>query len=488
MKRSAHALGALDSIQKECIDGQIPAVPPQVFGYLFGANPITGNLSEERMVQGFDDMVESLDCTPIKEGEAEAGQTFFGQFIDHDVTLDTTSAIGRKIDPRSIRNVRTPGLDLDCVYGDGPEASPHLYSQKHHGFMYLGRPDNPFDLPRDKAGRALIGDHRNDENILVSQIQGAFIALHNILMTQVQTDPKVREAVAHCAKMGTRDEVWEDLGEAEAFEMVRRFIRLHYQWMVMEDFLPSFVDPAVIHAVKAKDPFHHQAPVMPVEFSVAGFRFGHATVQQSYDLNAALGQQKLFAPDMLGFGPRQAEWTIEMARFFGKDAQRARSVGLSMPETLFKLPDNVAMGTGDWNGFEISEERMKKLALRNVLRDRTALHLFSGQMAARKLGLPEIAAPEALTKNHITKTPLWFYCLQEAECATGAAKGRLTGVGGRIVASVFVRLLKLDLESIWHMDFTPWDGFGETCSMASVMTYVETHRDHIAHQSDLFVG
>ena len=50
-------------------------------------------------------------------GPADAGMTFFGQFVDHDVTLDATSAIGTRIDPRPIRNVRTPALDLDCAYG-----------------------------------------------------------------------------------------------------------------------------------------------------------------------------------------------------------------------------------------------------------------------------------------------------------------------------------------------------------------------------------
>jgi hypothetical protein len=53
-----------------------------------------------------------------------AGTTFLGQFIDHDITFDTTSAMGVPTDPGSSPNRRTPSLDLDSVYGAGPVASP----------------------------------------------------------------------------------------------------------------------------------------------------------------------------------------------------------------------------------------------------------------------------------------------------------------------------------------------------------------------------
>ena len=51
-----------------------------------------------------------------RDGPADAGQAFFGQFIDHDLTLDATTELGKAAgDPRAVRNVRTPRLDLDCV-------------------------------------------------------------------------------------------------------------------------------------------------------------------------------------------------------------------------------------------------------------------------------------------------------------------------------------------------------------------------------------
>ena len=55
------------------------------------------------------------------------GFVFLGQFIDHDITLDVTSSLDAVNDPDATQNFRTPALDLDCVYGSGPEASPFLY-------------------------------------------------------------------------------------------------------------------------------------------------------------------------------------------------------------------------------------------------------------------------------------------------------------------------------------------------------------------------
>ena len=489
-----HGLGRLDLLLKECLDQHAlndHDVLPQTFGYLFDRNPITGNLPKETIVDGFNALVDEMKTSEPKNGPADAGQTFFGQFIDHDVTLDATSSIGTRIDPRSIRNVRTPNLDLDCVYGDGPDASPHLYSEKHEGFMLFGREENENDLARNCKGRALIGDPRNDENIVISQIQGAFIQLHNILMTRAENNDDDGHDISQCAGMGVRKVVWDELvpEKLKTFEEVRRFIRLHYQWLVLNDFLPSFVEEAVIDEVRDHDPFHDTGPIMPAEFAVAAYRFGHATVQPSYKLKKKDKDPVDMLDILKGFRPRTADADLEMRMFFdvaGTLAQRALPVGTKMAAALFELPDKIVKGPIDWNGFKISEKRAKKLGLRNILRDRTSIQVVSGQQAARRMRLHPLDPPKALTDHHITKTPLWFYCLQEAQ---EKGKGRLTGVGGRIVASVIIRLLKLDPESVWHMpDFKPWSGFGEACTMGEVMKFVEDNRDKIAHREDLLCG
>lgn len=491
MTKMPHGMSRLDVFQKECLNHHAlndDRPLPQVFGYLLNANPVTGNLTKAAIVDAFDALVDDMKVEQVKTHEhaADAGMTFFGQFIDHDITLDATSAIGTKIDPRNIRNVRTPELDLDCVYGDGPEASPYLYGEGDaHQFLLFGRADNPHDLARNDKGRALIGDFRNDENILVSQVQGAFIALHNILMTQAAKNDDAGHDIANCAAMGVRSEVW-DHGinpGLRTFEEVRRFIRLHYQWIVLNEFLPAFVDQGDIDHAFAHDLFPG-GPMMPAEFSVAAYRFGHATVQHEYTLRAGEAPLKLFA--LSAFGPRDPGATIEMAQFFGPGAQKALPVGTDMAGTLFELPDFIVGGGLQWGDLEIPVGQAKKLALRNILRDRTAMQLPSGQQIARHLGIPELPAPAILQDKHVTKTPLWFYCLQEAQ---DSGKGKLTGVGGKIVASVFARILKEDRESVLHVPgFTPWKGFGDSCSLAGIMAFVERHRDDVKDREDLFCG
>lgn len=490
MTEMYHGLTRFDRLVKECLENRaLSGAPlPQVFGRLFPENPITGDLSTEHILGAFDALIESMKTDEVKAGHADAGMTFFGQFVDHDITLDAQSAIGTRIDPRSIRNIRTPALDLDCVYGDGPEASPHLYSEKHEGFLLFGRDENHRDLARNCRGTALIGDPRNDENVIVSQVQGAFIMLHNILMNFVSKDGDEAKDIHECAVMGIRSKAWEDAvaPRLRGFEEVRRFIRLHYQYIVANELLPSFISQASIDAVRIHDPFSANSPIMPAEFSGAAYRFGHVTVQSSYMLKSGGQPFKLF--DMTGFKKRMPDSDIEFGQFFstpGKAAQKARPVGTKMAESLFNLPFvHKELKLGD---VQVSLAQSRKLGLRNILRDRFALELASGQQAARILGMQELAAPTILRDKHITKTPLWYYCLHEAE---KHGDGRLTGVGGAIVASVFFRLLALDSESIVHTHgFTPWSGFGgNQCSMGNIMAFVDAHWNTLPQAPDLRCG
>ncbi len=482
-----HGLGRLDRFTKACLDGHAlndthaTSVLPQFFGRLAPANPLVWSGDNDDLVAIFDALMADMLVTDTLEGPADAGMTFFGQFLDHDVTLDASSAIGTVADPRNIRNIRTPNLDLDCVYGDGPEASPHLYTNVggHHGFMLFGRQNSPLDLARNCKGTALIGDPRNDENIFVSQVQGAFICLHNILLNEVITNTALGQTVKAKAMEGTAADVWsaQVLPPMSDFEIVRRFIRLHYQFITVTDFLPQFVVQDIIDGCMASDPFGPHAPMMPVEFSGAAYRFGHATAQDGYRLQPGGAEQLFFAKQ--GFGPRDPAHDIALGEFFGPGAQKARPVGTSVAASLFELPF-VTDGFEMPDGTQVNATQAKKLPLRNVLRDRFALHLPNGQKLAGLLGHTPLPVPQALADHHIAKTPLWFYCLEEAD----AAGGKLDKVGGTIVASVIGRLLRCDPESYVHIDdFQPLPDFA---TMANLVSFVETHRDALPQKQDLW--
>src|SRR3954468_10963498 len=65
------------------------------------------------------DAQNNCDDTTIASGCLFSGFTYFGQFIDHDVTLDRVPQPFAPIDPATIPNNRDPSLDLDSVYGGG---------------------------------------------------------------------------------------------------------------------------------------------------------------------------------------------------------------------------------------------------------------------------------------------------------------------------------------------------------------------------------
>ncbi len=491
MTNTKHGLSKFDRYIYASADATDQFVElPQNFGRLGPKNPITGSgFNSQRVIDAFSEALDSMQDDQDRTSSVEAGQTFFGQFIDHDITLDATSAIGTRIDPRSIRNIRTPALELDNVYGDGPEASPHLYSQNHAGYLLFGSAHNPLDLPRNCDETALIGDPRNDENQIVSQVHGAFIALHNIVVSRIENAQTSH--LMQCAFEGVRSDVSEsEMPEKEKpFEAARRLVRLHYQWLVLHDFLPAFVDAHVLkdvlhgflHGLPPK-PFTHTSPLVPVEFSVAAFRFGHATVQNVYTFQEGrrLG---LFDAGFLGSGKRDPVHNIDFKHLFdfgdGTAFDTARPIGRKMAGSIFHLP--FVSEAIRFDNAVVPLEDAQKLPHRNVFRDRFSLLVASGQQMARRMGVEELAAPPELQAKGITKTPLWYYCLQEAE----QFGGKLGPVGGTIVAGVLIRMLLLDPESILNNPgFEPLPEFfgGGPFTLGHMIKCVEENRDE-AHQN-----
>jgi hypothetical protein len=66
------------------------------------------------------------DAEPGDENPSiPAGYTDFGQYIDHDLTFDPNSSLQKLNDPDATENFRTPRLDLDSLYGRGPDDPRH---------------------------------------------------------------------------------------------------------------------------------------------------------------------------------------------------------------------------------------------------------------------------------------------------------------------------------------------------------------------------
>ena len=371
-----------------------------------------------------------------------AGMTFLGQFLDHDMTFDPTSSLERQADPEQISNFRTPTLSLDSLYGAGPDANPHLYQRENPAKFLIENGGMKDDLPRNSQNCALIGDPRNDENLIVSQLHLAFLKFHNAVVDQL-------------APLGLRG--------AELFCEAQRQVRWHYQWIILHEFLPLTCGADLVTNVLDEGcKFYrwNNEPYIPVEFSVAAYRFGHSQVRPSYRANfTGLDGKPFFAmifggqgagvadPDDLRGGCRAGRRYIGWPTFFDfgdGSARHSKQIDTKMSSALFALPGSVVANPAAGNP--------ASLAQRNLLRHLT-FALPSGQRVAQAMKIAPLTPeelPELQELNLQHATPLWYYILKEAEIR--AAGQHLGPMGGRIVAEVFIGLLQGDKQSYLYQD------------------------------------
>ena len=412
------------------------------FGRMFRLPPFIP--SDGRIREIADLMVDAGPNPSADNPTIPAGYTYLGQFIDHDVTFDPVSSLDRQNDPEALVNFRSPRFDLDSLYGRGPADDPFLYDDtRGRQRMLVQRHDDEDDLPRNHQQVALIGDPRNDENIFVSQLHLTMLKFHNAVVEKVESDRTLRR------------------GSETVFETAQRIVRWHYQWLVVHDFLRRTVgedtlgrvlDDAAPDGAKVRRKFYvwRNDPYIPVEFSVAAYRFGHSQVRARYRLNTFVGALPVFTKDPIdeapqthfaGFRILPPRWTIEWARFFevdgaGKDErQLSRSIDTKLAAPLVELPPEIGGTT-------------PSLILRNLTRG-ARLALPSGQDVAAHMGA-SVLTDEELGLPGGGPAPLWYYVLKEAEVR---ADGRSLGpVGGRIVAEVFLGLLEKDPSSYLRND------------------------------------
>jgi hypothetical protein len=450
------------------------------FGYMSSASVRTAtqlpfNVATQALLGQLGNMMADpgRDPNPASDNPADpgvsslpAGFVYFGQFVDHDVTFDVSSTLDTATDANTINNMRHPSLDLDSLYGRGPGLDPFLYSFPSTGQptaikFHLGTnspigPGGPsnngapsgmgfqstFDVPRiPGSNTAVIGDPRNDENLLVVQFHHAMLRFHNAVV-----DLLVAASFA-----------------GDIFAEAKRIVTHHYQWAVVHDYLKRIcgatpVDDAMATVVAAVgSPFR-----MPVEFSVAAYRFGHSMIRENYWVNfnfpaATLGQ--VFAFNRNPQLPVFSNWVVDFNAFFDTGVpvpvhNKARRIDSVLSPGLESLPGFTGL--------------MGILATRNLRRG-LALGLPSGQGMAGAFGIPAMTpaelttglpAAEVTVLNSsggvlLSKTPLWYYVLREAAVLGGGSQ--LGPVGARIVAETFARILKRDASSYVNATggFTP---------------------------------
>lgn len=451
---------------------------------------------------------------PDQDSEIPAVFTYLGQFIDHDVTARTDRENGfnrisqndgqpRPMVPvppnqvvAELRNGRRPQLDLDSLYGDGPlllntplkvdtAGNPTLddteamklyevVEQSGHwhpsGKLKLSdRGNGKVELPRE--GRtAVIGDGRNDENIAISQLHAAFAAFHNKVVDQLGSSGS----------------------GSSKYSKARQIVRWTYQYIVVHDYLMRVCDKDVVNDILRNGPYFFGPGTggnelfMPLEFSVAGFRFGHSMIRPSYRIGASPATKTIAellgvstpkkpgeeAKDLLelhnGAWRLKAENLVHWSNFvdFGntQTAQRARKIDPLISKGLFELP---------FEENAIAMAMIRHLAQRNLCRG-YLLSIPSGQAFAAAMGVrplrdgelyepsadPDQPGPIQSALEHgrfLRRTPLWYYVLREAQVHKGGQS--LGEVGSRIVAETIIGFVKHDPNSFWHNGYLSNPGY-----------------------------
>lgn len=408
-----------------------------------------------------------------------AGFTYLGQFVDHDLTLDLTALGEKESDPAAVANFRTPALDLDSIYGLGPDGSHHLYARNPGApdgntpgpTLLVGRTinvaaggvtgDHRNDLPRGAEGFALVGDDRNDENLIVAQTHLAILKFHN----------KVCEELAAA---GTPPQ--------EVFAKARQKVRWHFQWLVLHDFVERITQKGIIDRVTERGRHFYRfkkTPFMPVEFSAAAYRFGHSMVREVYSHN------RIFTPG--GLAPATLQLLFRFTGLSGGIVGELAPDPPTAPTPVRVLPSNWIV---DWRRFhEVAlpnppdvplnlSRRLDpfvvpalhslpggggSLPFRNLKRG-VMLGLPSGQDVARVMNIYQPLTPDeiasgpdgAVAQKHglHLRTPLWYYILKEAQVRGNGE--RLGPVGTTIVSEVFVGLVEGDQQSFLSVNGRHW--------------------------------
>ncbi|SDO93572.1 Animal haem peroxidase [Actinopolyspora xinjiangensis] len=416
----------------------------------------------------------------------DSGFTFLGQFIDHNITFDPTSSLEQRVDPNALRSFRSPRLDLDHVYGGGPAVNEFLYDGESRQTKLALDPEG-HDHARTSDGVALIGDPRNDENLIISQLHLAFAKFHNKVVDDLRageiTDvfgtrfpgaPEPPDDSRSVTELLTLSNYYDDL-----LASAQQLVRWHFQWIVRNQFLPLIVGEDLMNDIAENglrffDP--NGTPFIPVEFAVAGFRFGHATIRSHYRVN-----DSFFAPifppgpedadagrtDLNG-GPVAPEHTVDWRHFFQADedvrATQAKRFEAAINTRLLDLPVRAVPGAVE----EALPSQLRSLVVRNLLRSETQL-LPSGQDVARRIGEIPLSDEELESEGPIY---LWYYLLKEAEVLRGGR--RLGPVGGRIVAETLVGLLEADPTSYLSV-FPRWEptigGAGREFGITDLLRY-----------------
>lgn len=332
-------------------------------------------------------------------GRIDAGYTYLGQLISHDIVKPTSSR-------QQYREV-SGSLSLDSFYGPTLTKNDFLTNDR----FVLQRGGR--DFWRNSEDKAVIPEPRNDDNLIVAQLQLFWQQLHNALLD------------SRCANSS---------------EAARKLVVLIFQLVVVEDYLRQVLDPRVYDhvVVKGERYFQFDRSTLNPLFTHAAFRFGHSMVRATYNLRPGFGRtlRQLFRANR----PIRDHHHIEWDQFFSLDGHAQQSDAI---DTVIVL-DMGAVPPLDDNSptvniikANIAAGWSAKLLPGHSLFMRLVQGWDGLKQPPDEVGLTPIASSRMHAfGTKLTDLPLWPYILLESEVHH---RGRHLGVLGSLIVAESVR-------------------------------------------------
>ncbi|MEM1143484.1 MAG: peroxidase family protein [Pseudomonadota bacterium] len=371
----------------------------------------------------FNALAKALGTGIPLSGNIEAGYTYIGQLIAHDIVSGDS---GRVV---------SPFLSLNSIYG-APNCQARYFSGDR---FFIGNPWHAADLPRDQNGVAIIPDKRNDENVIISQLQLLWMRFHNFLL---------------------------DEGYAQTLREAREKVCLLFQVVVIEDFLKQLLHEQVhthFFVTGGAGP-GLTGERLPPEFTHAAFRFGHSMARQGYQLQDRSDplRERPLLQLFRAQRPITKDEVVDWSFFFGDGvisrAQEAQKIDTFVVASMRRIHRpgqdedidiiRTNLMVGREAGVPTGYEMMSRLTDAGVDLQSLGIEKLTGY--AKRSGL----ASSGVDLSHL---PLWPYVLEEAMQENEGRNSGLGGLGSLICADVLRTSIKYAPISVFQNGIYDFD-------------------------------
>jgi hypothetical protein len=347
-----------------------------------------------------------------------AGLTYIGQMVSHDIVPPSSPKVGGRL--------VTPVLNLDSVYGI--TAPPSAFAVRKVVDSEYGV--TGYDMNRVQ-NRAMVPEHRNDENVIVSQLHVFWQRLHNYLVEELSLHP----------------------------EKAKEYTIKTFQLIVIEEFIKRILQPTIYKAY-----FEHnqrflpnrQSNSIPTFFSHAAFRFGHSMVRNAYAMRTDDDSDVSLSNLFNGGKPLTPKLAIDWTLFFGANSQCALRIDMGITDKMRKV------------NFPIDSHSLIDVLYRNLKAGEfTSLpggHEFCNYLNWYNVKNEDFSEFKGLKLNHynerlsalndivpINQLPLWPYLLVEAEITSELGEN-LGVLGSILVADVLKQSIQQSTPSVISPD------------------------------------